>query len=119
MIVASKGHVSLLNMGQMFARDHSLGISPLSIDCWKRRANTGPNSVANSFRTLAWSSSGPKAFEGFRPFSNFVTHYKSMGNISCHSNHSSFPTGINNIIHVEANVLRMYAKLQLHPPYGF
>ena len=29
--------------------------------------------VANSFRTLGWSSSGPKAFEGFRPFSNFVT----------------------------------------------
>ena len=57
----------------MFARDHSLGISPLSIDCWKRWANIGPNSVANSFKTLGWSSSGLKAFEGFRPFSNFVT----------------------------------------------
>ena len=55
----------------MLARDYSLGISPLSIDCWKRWANTEPNSVANSFRTLGWSSSGPKAFEGFRPFSNF------------------------------------------------
>ena len=31
------------------------------------------NSVANSFRTLGWSSSGPKSFEGFRPSSNFVT----------------------------------------------
>ena len=30
----------------------------------KRWANTGPNSVANSFRTLGWSSSGPKAFKG-------------------------------------------------------
>ena len=62
-----------LNRGQMFARGHSLGISPLSIDCWKRWANIGPNSVANSFKTLGWNSSGPKAFDGFRPFSNFVT----------------------------------------------
>ena len=61
------------NRGQMFARDHSLGISPLSIDCWKCLAYIGPNSVANSFKTLGWSSSGPKAFEGFRPFCNFVT----------------------------------------------
>ena len=59
----------------MFARDHSLGISPLSIDCWKRWANTGPNSVTNSFRTLGWSSSGPKAFEGFKLFSYFVTPF--------------------------------------------
>ena len=27
----------------MFASEHSLGISPLSIDCWKRKANIGPN----------------------------------------------------------------------------
>ena len=39
------------------------GISPVSIDCWKRCGNTGPNSIANSFRTLGWSSSGPKALE--------------------------------------------------------
>ena len=57
----------------MFARDHSLGISPSSIDCWKRWENIGPNSIANSFKTLGWSSSGPKAFEGFRLFSNFVS----------------------------------------------
>ena len=57
----------------MFARDHSLGISPLSIYCWKRWAIIGPNSVANFFKTLGRSSSGPKAFEGFRPFSNFET----------------------------------------------
>ena len=42
-------------------------------------------------------------------------HYKSMENISCHSNQSSYPTGIKNIIYVEANVLSMYAKFQLHP----
>ena len=45
--------------------------------------------------------------------------YKSMGTISCHSNQSSYPTRIKNTIFVEANVLSMYAKLQLHPPYGF
>ena len=47
------------------------------------------------------------------------SHYKSMGIISCHSNQSSYPTGIKNTTIVEANVLSMYAKFQLHPPYGF
>ena len=42
-----------------------------------------------------------------------------MGTIICHSNQSSYPTGIKNIIYVEANVLSTYAKFQLHPPYGF
>ena len=36
--------------------------------------NTGPSSFASSFRTLGWSSSGPKAFEGFKPLSNLITH---------------------------------------------
>ena len=56
-----------LNRGHILARDHSLGISPVSIDCWKRWANTGPDSITSSFRTLGWSSSGPKALDGFRP----------------------------------------------------
>ena len=47
------------------------------------------------------------------------SHYKSMGTLSCHSNQSSYPTGIKNITYVEANVLSMYAKFRLHPPYGF
>ena len=47
------------------------------------------------------------------------SHYKSMENISCHSNHSSYPNGIKNIIYVEANDLSMYAKFQLNPPYFF
>ena len=47
------------------------------------------------------------------------SHYKSMGTISCHSNQSSYPTGIKNTTFVEANVLSMYAKFQLHPPIGF
>ena len=51
---------------------------------------------------------------------NFLfSHYKSMGTISCHSNQSSYPTGIKNTTFVEANVLSMYAKFQLHTPYGF
>ena len=46
-------------------------------------------------------------------------HYKSMGTISCLSNQSSYPTRIKNTTFVEANVLSMFAKFQLHPPYGF
>ena len=57
----------------MLASDHSLGISPVSIDCWNRLANIGPNSDASSFKTLVCSSSGPKAFEGFKPGRSFVT----------------------------------------------
>ena len=47
------------------------------------------------------------------------SHYKSMGTISCHSNQSSYPTGIKNTNFVEANDLSMYAKFQLHPLCGF
>ena len=47
------------------------------------------------------------------------SHYKSMGTISCHSNQTSYQTRIKHTIYVEANVLNMYVKFQLHPPYGF
>ena len=47
------------------------------------------------------------------------SHYKSMGTISCHSNQSSYPTGIKNTTYIEANVLSMYAKFWLLPLYGF
>ena len=47
------------------------------------------------------------------------SHYKSIETISCHSNQSSYPTGIKNITFVEGNVLNKCAKFQLHPPYGF
>ena len=51
---------------------------------------------------------------------NFLfSHFKSMGTISCHSNQTSYLTGIKNTTFVEANVLSMYAKFELHPPYGF
>ena len=52
--------------------------------------------------------------------SNFhFSHYKSMETLSCHSNQSSYPTGMKNITFVEGNVLCKYAKFQLHPPYDF
>ena len=59
--------------GQIFARDHSFGILPVTIDCWKRWANVGPNYVASSFRTLGWSASGPKALERFKPLRSLIT----------------------------------------------
>ena len=43
-----------------------------------------------------------------------------MDTLSCHSNQSSYPTGIKkNITVVGGNVLNKYAKFQLHPPYSF
>ena len=47
------------------------------------------------------------------------SHYKFIGIISCHSNQSSYPTGIKNTTYVEANVLSMYARFGLHLLYGF
>ena len=47
------------------------------------------------------------------------SHYKSMETLSCHSNQSSYPTGIKNISFVEGNILSKYAKFRLHPPYVF
>ena len=41
--------------------------------------------------------------------------YKSMRTISCHSNQSSYPTGIKNTAFIEANVLSKYAKFLLRP----
>ena len=43
----------------------------------------------------------------------------SLGKLSCHSNESTWATTIKNIIYVAANVMNIYAKFQLHPPYGF
>ena len=47
------------------------------------------------------------------------SHFKSMETLSCHSNESTWVTTIKHIIYVEANVMNIYAKFQLHPPYGF
>ena len=51
---------------------------------------------------------------------NFLfSHYKYMETLSCHSNKSTWAMTIKNIIYVEADVINIYAKFQLHPPYGF
>ena len=42
-----------------------------------------------------------------------------MENLSCHSNKSTWAITIKNTIYVEANVMNMYAKFQLHPPLRF
>ena len=42
--------------GHIFSSNEFLVISPVSLDC-KRCANTGPNSVASSFKTLGYSPS--------------------------------------------------------------
>ena len=47
------------------------------------------------------------------------SHYKNMESLSCHSNESTWATTIEAIIYVAANVMNIYAKFQLHPPYGF
>ena len=39
--------------------------------------------------------------------------------LSCHSNESTWVTTIKNILYVEANFMNIYAKFQLHHPYGF
>ena len=47
------------------------------------------------------------------------SHYKSMETLSCHSNESTCIMAIKNIIFVEANVMNISTKFQLHPPYDF
>ena len=42
-----------------------------------------------------------------------------METLRCDSNESTWATTIKNIIDVEANVMNIYAKFQLHPPDGF
>ena len=41
-----------LNKGQMFAKDHSSGITPVFNDCRNKCAKTGPSSSASSFKIL-------------------------------------------------------------------
>ena len=38
-----------------------------------------------------------------------------METLSCHSNESTLETTIKNTIYVEANVMNIYTKFQLHP----
>ena len=47
------------------------------------------------------------------------SHYKSMETLSFHSNENTWATAIKNKIYVEANVINIYEKFELYPPYGF
>ena len=47
------------------------------------------------------------------------SHYKSMGTISCHSNQSSYPTGIKNTTYVVANVLKHVCQVSASSPIWF
>ena len=42
-----------------------------------------------------------------------------METLSCHSNVKHMSKTIKNLIFIEANVMNIPAKFQLHPPYGF
>ena len=44
------------------------------------------------------------------------SHYKSMETLSCHSIESTGATSTINVTFVEANVMIISAKFQLHPP---
>ena len=44
-----------------------------------------------------------------------ISHYESMETLSCHSNQSAWALAIKINIFVEANVMNMSAKFQLHP----
>ena len=50
-----------------------LGFHQCQLIAEKKWENTGPNFVASSFRTLGWSSSVPKALEGFKPLRSLIT----------------------------------------------
>ena len=43
-----------------------------------------------------------------------------MESLSCHSNESTWAMTLKkNTVYVKANVMNIYAKFQLHLPYGF
>ena len=42
-----------------------------------------------------------------------------MENLSCHSNESTRAKAIKNKIFIEANVMNISTKFQVHPPNGF
>ena len=47
------------------------------------------------------------------------SHYKSIGTLSCHSNQSSYPTGIKNTIYVEDNVPKHVCQVSASSPIWF
>ena len=64
----------LFYKGDIYLQENILwGFHPCQETFGKDGQKTGPNSVVSSFRTLGWSSSGPKALEGFTPLISLVT----------------------------------------------
>ena len=51
----------------MFVSDHSLGISLVSIQCWKRCANIGPSSDTSFLRLWNAAQQVLKLSRGFKP----------------------------------------------------
>ena len=47
------------------------------------------------------------------------SHYKSMGTISCHSNQSSYPTGIKKHNLCRGQYPKHVCQVSASPPYGF
>ena len=72
-IIARKWPVTLLEEGADICKRPFLWDFTSVNWLLKKIANTEPNSVASSFRTLGWSSSGPKALEGFKPLRSLIT----------------------------------------------
>ena len=48
-----------------------------------------------------------------------MSHYKSMGTISCHSNQSSYPIGIENTTFRSPYLEMLYVKYEKNWPHGF
>ena len=61
-------------------------------------------------------SMSPRQIKRF--FNFHFSHFKSMVTLGCHSNQRYYPTRIRNTTYIEANVISMYDKFQLHTPFG-
>ena len=57
-------------------------------------------------------SMSPRQIKRF--FNFHFSHFKSMVTLGCHSNQRYYQTRIRNTTYIEANVISMYDKFQLH-----
>ena len=61
-------------------------------------------------------SMSPRQIKRF--FNFHFSHFKSMVTLGCHSNQRYYPTRIRKTTYIEANVISMYDKFQLHILFG-
>ena len=61
-------------------------------------------------------SMSPRQIKRF--FNFHFSHLKYMVTLGYHSNQRYYPTRIRNTTYIEANVISMYDKFQLHTPFG-